>query len=177
MRMLKVLPGVAGGDFSAALNIRGGRREEALLTIDGAEIHNAFHFRDLDGALSVLDTNLVEGIDFMTGGMTADVGDYMSGVGRIADAATVAGGRLQHGVGHQFRQCLRPHLRHFRGRSRLVAGFGAARISRRADRARGRGRRAAHAALHRRVRGRGFDFGERTSLAARFLLSDDDLKF
>ena len=80
VRMLKVLPGVTGGDFSAALNIRGGRREEALLTIDGAEIHNAFHFRDLDGALSVLDTNLVQGIDFTTGGMTAEYGDYMSGV-------------------------------------------------------------------------------------------------
>jgi len=80
VRMLKVLPGVTGGDFSAALNIRGGRREEALLTIDGAEIHNAFHFRDLDGALSVLDTNLVQGIDFITGGMTAEYGDYMSGV-------------------------------------------------------------------------------------------------
>src|SRR5690348_6631967 len=80
VRMLKVLPGVTGGDFTAALNIRGGRREEALLTIDGAEIHNAFHFRDLDGALSVLDTNLVQGIDFITGGMTAEYGDYMSGV-------------------------------------------------------------------------------------------------
>jgi hypothetical protein len=80
VRMLKVLPGVTGGDFSAALNIRGGRREEALLTIDGTEIHNAFHFRDMDGALSVLDTNLVQGIDFITGGMTAEYGDYMSGV-------------------------------------------------------------------------------------------------
>jgi hypothetical protein len=80
VRMLKVLPGVTGGDFSAALNIRGGRREEAQLLIDGAEIHNGFHFRDLDGALSVLDTNLVEGIDFITGGMTAEYGDYMSGV-------------------------------------------------------------------------------------------------
>lgn len=80
VRMLKVLPGVSGGDFSAALNIRGGRRDEALLLIDGAEIHNGFHFRDLDGALSVLDTNLVEGIDFITGGMTSEYGDYMSGV-------------------------------------------------------------------------------------------------
>ena len=80
VRMLKVLPGVSGGDFSAALNIRGGRREETLLRIDGAEIHNGFHFRDLDGALSVLDTNLVDSIDFVTGGMTAQYGDYMSGV-------------------------------------------------------------------------------------------------
>lgn len=80
VRMLKILPGVSGGDFSAALNIRGGRREETLLRIDGAEIHNGFHFRDLDGALSVLDTNLVDSIDFITGGMTAQYGDYMSGV-------------------------------------------------------------------------------------------------
>jgi outer membrane cobalamin receptor len=79
VRMLKVLPGVSGGDFSAALNIRGGRRDETMLTIDGAEIHDGFHFRDLDGALSVLDTNLVESIDFVTGGMTAGHGDAMSG--------------------------------------------------------------------------------------------------
>lgn len=84
VRMLKVLPGVSGGDFSAALNVRGGRRDETRLTIDGAEIHNGFHFRDLTGALSVLDTNLVESIDFVTGGMTAEHGDYMSGVVNLA---------------------------------------------------------------------------------------------
>jgi outer membrane cobalamin receptor len=80
MRMLKVLPGVSGGDFSAALNIRGGRREETLLRIDGAEVHSGFHFRDLDGALSVLDTNLVDSVDFITGGMTTRYGDHLSGV-------------------------------------------------------------------------------------------------
>jgi hypothetical protein len=32
-----LIPGVTA-DFSAALNIRGGRREESLLTVDGAEI-------------------------------------------------------------------------------------------------------------------------------------------
>jgi len=79
VRALKVLPGVSGGDFSAALNIRGGRREETMLLIDGAEMHNGFHFRDLDGALSVLDTNLVDSIDFVTGGMTAEHADHMSG--------------------------------------------------------------------------------------------------
>lgn len=80
MRMLKVLPGVSGGDFSAALNVRGGRRDETMVTIDGAEIHNATHFRDLDGTFSVLDTNLVQSINFISGGATADYGDYMSGV-------------------------------------------------------------------------------------------------
>jgi outer membrane cobalamin receptor len=80
VRMLKILPGVSGGDFSAALNIRGGRRDETMLLIDGAEIHNGFHFRDLTGAFSVVDTHLVDSIEFTTGGMTAERGDYMSGV-------------------------------------------------------------------------------------------------
>jgi hypothetical protein len=80
VRMLKILPGVSGGDFSAALNIRGGRRDETQLLIDGAEIHDGFHFRDLTGALSVVDTRLVDSIEFTTGGMTAEHGDYMSGV-------------------------------------------------------------------------------------------------
>ena len=102
MRMLKVLPGVSGGDFSAALNIRGGRREEALLTIDGAEIHNAFHFRDIDGALSVLDTSLVEGIDFTTGGMTADIGDYMSGAVGLLSRKPSASDEYRSGVGISF---------------------------------------------------------------------------
>jgi outer membrane receptor protein involved in Fe transport len=102
VRMLKVLPGVTGGDFSAALNIRGGRREEALLTIDGAEIHNAFHFRDLDGALSVLDTNLVQGIDFITGGMTAEYGDYMSGVIGLETRMPAPDDEYRSGVGISF---------------------------------------------------------------------------
>ena len=102
VRMLKVLPGVTGGDFSAALNIRGGRREEALLTIDGAEIHNGFHFRDIDGALSVLDTNLVQGIDFITGGMTAEYGDYMSGVVGLQSRRPSPDDEYRNGLGISF---------------------------------------------------------------------------
>src|SRR6185503_5773159 len=85
-----------------ALNIRGGRREEALFTIDGAEIHNAFHFRDIDGAFSVLDTSLVEGIDFVSGGMTADVGDYMSGVAGLQTRRPSPGDEYRSGVGISF---------------------------------------------------------------------------
>ena len=115
VRMLKVLPGVTGGDFSAALNIRGGRREEALLTIDGAEIHNAFHFRDLDGALSVLDTHLVQGIDFITGGMTAEYGDYMSGVVGLQSRRPYSRRRISKRGWRQFRESVWPHLRRVRG--------------------------------------------------------------
>lgn len=177
MRMLKVLPGVAGGDFSAALNIRGGRREEALLTIDGAEIHNAFHFRDLDGAMSVLDTSLVEGIDFMTGGMTADFGDYMSGVVGMQTRRPSPADNYGSGVGISF-----------------VSAYGRSSGTFAEDRGwwMASARRGFLDVLTERLvadderltprytdvfLAGGFDFSDRTSFAARYLLSDDDLKF
>jgi hypothetical protein len=177
LRMLKVLPGVSGGDFSAALNIRGGRRDEALLTIDGAEIHNGFHFRDIDGALSVLDTNLVEGIDFTTGGMTADVGDYMSGVVGLQTRRPTADDEYRSGVGISF-----------------VSAYGRSSGTFANDRGwwLASARRGFLDVLTEKLvadneqltprytdvfLAAGFDLGERTSLDARFLLSDDDLRF
>jgi outer membrane cobalamin receptor len=177
MRMLKVLPGVSGGDFSAAINIRGGKREEALMTIDGAEIHNAFHFRDIDGALSVLDTNLVEGIDFITGGMTANIGDYMSGVVGLQTRRPAASDEYRSGVGVSF-----------------VSAYGRTSGNFADDRGwwMGSVRRGFLDVLTAKVvpddeqltprytdvfLAGGFDFSDRTSLALRYLLSDDDLRF
>jgi outer membrane receptor protein involved in Fe transport len=102
MRMLKVMPGVTGGDFTAAINVRGGRRDEVNLSIDGAEIHNAFHFRDLDGAMSVLDTTLVQGIDFITGGMTSEYGDYMSAIVNLESRRSQPEDEYNHAVGVSF---------------------------------------------------------------------------
>jgi outer membrane cobalamin receptor len=177
LRMLKVLPGVSGGDFSAAVNVRGGRREEALLTVDGAEIHNAFHFRDIDGALSVLDTNLVEGIDFVTGGMTADIGDYMSGAIGLQTRRPTPADEYRSGVGLSF-----------------VSAYGRTSGNFADDRGwwMASARRGFLDVLTYRLVpedeqltprytdlfvASGFDFTDRTSLAVRYLLSDDDLKF
>jgi hypothetical protein len=177
VRMLKVLPGVSGGDFSAALNIRGGRREEALFTIDGAEIHNAFHFRDIDGALSVLDTSLVEGIDFISGGMTADVGDYMSGAAGLQTRRPSPGDEYHSGVGISF-----------------VSAYGRTSGTYANDRGwwLASARRGFLDVLTERVvpddeqltprytdvfLATGYDFSDRTALSLRYLLSDDDLKF
>ena len=177
MRMLKVLPGVSGGDYGAALNIRGGRRDEALLTIDGAEIHNAFHFRDIDGALSVLDTNLVEGIDFITGGMTADIGDYMSGAVGLLSRKPSTGDEYRSGVGISFVSVYGRSSGTFadeRGSWLVSARRGfldvlAARVMPDDEQLTPRYTDLFAAA--------NFDFGERTTLKARFLLSDDDLTF
>jgi hypothetical protein len=177
LRALKVLPGVSGGDFSAALNIRGGRREEARLTIDGAEIHNAFHFRDIDGALSVLDTSLVEGIDFISGGMTADIGDYMSGAVGMLSRKPSADDEYRSGVGISFVSA------YARSSGTFASERGSWLVS---------ARRGFLDVITKRVvpedeqltprytdvfAATNFDFSERTALKARFLLSDDDLKF
>jgi hypothetical protein len=177
VRMLKVLPGVTGGDFSAALNIRGGRREEALLSIDGAEIHNGFHFRDIDGALSVLDTRLVEGIDFITGGMTAEYGDYMSGVVDLQSRHPSPDDEYRSGVGVSFVSL------YGRTSGTFAGDRGSWLLS---------ARRGFLDVLTERVvedneqltprytdvfASADYEFGERSSLAVRFLMSDDDLKF
>jgi len=177
MRMLKVLPGTSGGDISAALNVRGGMRDEALLTIDGAEIHNAFHFRDLDDALSVLDTSLVEGIDFVTGGMTADVGDYMSGSIGLQTRRPAAGDEYRSGVGISFVSAFARTSGTFandRG-SYLVSarrGFLDLLISEVVDAEEYMKPRYADvfAAVD-------FDLGDHTRVGARLLVSDDDLVY
>jgi len=176
VRMLKVLPGVTGGDFSAALNIRGGKREEALLLIDGAEIHNAFHFRDLDGAMSVLDTNLVQGIDFITGGMTAEYGDYMSGVIGLETRMPTPDDEYRNNVGISFVSA------YGRTSGNYANDRGAWLVSL---------RRGFLDVLMERVMDEGeqlsprytdvfaattFEFDEHNSVSARLLFSDDDLR-
>jgi len=177
VRMLKILPGVTGGDFTAALNIRGGRREEALLSVDGAEIHNGFHFRDIDGALSVLDTNLVQGIDFITGGMTAEYGDYMSGVVGLQSRRPTPDDEYRNGLGISFVSA------YGRTSGTFADDRGSWLVS---------ARRGFLDVLTERVvaddetltprytdvfGAANFELGERSSLAARVLMSDDDLKF
>jgi len=177
LRMLKVLPGVTGGDISAALNIRGGMRYEAQLTIDGAEIHNAFHFRDLDDALSVLDTSLVEGIEFITGGMTADIGDYMSGSVGLQTRRPSAGDEYRSGVGISFVSAFARTSGTFaddRGSYLLSArrGFLDLLISKVV--ASDEYMRPRYADLFAAV---DFDLGEDTRLGTRLLESDDDLVY
>ncbi len=101
-RALRVLPGVAGGDFSARLYLRGGRRDEVALRVDGVEIHDPFHLRELDGPISLLDTNLVERIDLTTGGPTADFGGRMSGLVDITTRIPQAGATERNAVGISF---------------------------------------------------------------------------
>jgi outer membrane receptor protein involved in Fe transport len=79
-RVIAFLPGVAGGDISAPLNVRGGEQDEILILLDGQEVYAPFHFEDFGSIFSVVDTQAIGGLEFLTGGFTAEYGDRMSGV-------------------------------------------------------------------------------------------------
>ncbi len=83
-RSITRLPGIAGNDFSAKFTVRGGENEEILVLMDGLEIHEPFHQKDIaGGVLSIIDVEAIEGIDLLTGAFTAEYGDHMSGVFNI----------------------------------------------------------------------------------------------
>ncbi len=79
-RALSLLPGAAANDVSARFHIRGGRRDETQILLDGQELYDAYHLKDFDGALSFVSSATLDSADLTTGGFSAEYGDRMSGV-------------------------------------------------------------------------------------------------
>jgi outer membrane cobalamin receptor len=97
-RALAFLPGMAGGDISARLEVRGGAADETLVLIDGQEVYQAFHFEDFQGIFSIVDAEAVGGVELFTGGFPARYGNRLSGVIDIATATPEPGRRTSAGV-------------------------------------------------------------------------------
>ncbi len=98
-RSLSLLPGVAANDVSAAFSVRGGRRDETRIVLDGQELFDAYHLHDYDDAQSVIAEQAVAGAELSTGGFDVAHGDRMSGVLDLRTASAAGTNRLRFGAG------------------------------------------------------------------------------
>jgi outer membrane receptor protein involved in Fe transport len=79
-RAVSLLPGVTANDVSAQFHVRGGRRDETQILLDGQELYDAYHLKDFDSALSFVASTTLSSADLTTGGFSVEYGDRMGGV-------------------------------------------------------------------------------------------------
>ena len=80
LRQMTLLPGTTGDDVSARFNVRGGHSDEVLVRLDGLEILEPYHLKDINSALSILAPDAIGGAELLTGGFPVEYGDRMAGV-------------------------------------------------------------------------------------------------
>ncbi len=85
-RTLSLLPGTTSNDLTAQFHVRGGRRDEVLVLLDGQELYEAYHLKDFDNALSVVAASELSNLDLTTGAFPSPYGDRM---GAILDLTTI----------------------------------------------------------------------------------------
>ncbi len=99
-RTVERLPGVSGGDFLARFTVRGGDYDQVLVSLDGLELFEPFHLKDLGGGvLSIIDAEVVGGLDMMTGGFSADFGNRQSAVLQMRSRRPEEGMRASFSAG------------------------------------------------------------------------------
>ena len=79
-RTLSLLPGITSNDITASFHVRGGRRDEVLVLLDGQELYEAYHLKDFDNALSVVAASGLSHLDLTTGAFPSSYGDRMGGI-------------------------------------------------------------------------------------------------
>lgn len=83
LRMVQRLPGAAGPDISAQFGLRGGSSGEVQLILDGLPIEDPYHLRGLMRLQSVVDDEIVGGVEVLSGGYPVEYGGSTGGVVEI----------------------------------------------------------------------------------------------
>lgn len=89
LRAVQRLPGTTTNGFSSISSVRGGEPNETAIVLDGLRLYEPFHLKNFLSPVSLLDSRLIEGIEFYSGGFPVLYGDRMSA---IIDANTVRPG-------------------------------------------------------------------------------------
>ncbi len=79
-RSIARLPGLAADDVSARFWVRGAPHGELLARLDGVDLIEPFHLKDVDGALAMVDPAVIQRLDLTTGGFGVEFGDRLAGV-------------------------------------------------------------------------------------------------
>lgn len=80
LRAIARLPGTSGGGISTRSHVRGGLQNEQLFLLDGLRLYEPYHMKDFHSIATIVDQNVIAGIDFYSAGYQARYGDRMSGV-------------------------------------------------------------------------------------------------
>lgn len=80
LRAIARLPGTSGGGLSTRNHVRGGIQNEQLFLFDGLRLYEPYHMKDFQSIATIVDQNVIAGIDFYSAGYQARYGDRMSGV-------------------------------------------------------------------------------------------------
>jgi hypothetical protein len=82
LRSVQMLPGVStNNEFNAKFNVRGGNPDENLVLVNGTQVYDPYHMKETGNySTGILNTDLINKMDLMTGGFPARYGDKMSSV-------------------------------------------------------------------------------------------------
>ena len=92
-RMMERIPGVATGDISAKMHVRGGHPDELLIMLDGVELFEPYHMKDMDAVMGIVDVQTLGGLDLIAGGLPTQYGDRMTGLLDMRTKQPIGNGR------------------------------------------------------------------------------------